>query len=105
MSKSHELLTRIARIATPDMGRAVQTPRSRVTRYSVAVALSLISWLISVELGGMLPGPSHLPFAAAVALATWYGGSGPGIVTAALSIMAIDFSFLPPIGRIEFTHF
>src|SRR6266516_3032856 len=104
MSNAPELLTRFARIVTPDMGRAVRTPRSRIIRYSVAIALSLIAWLISLALGGLLPGPSHLPFAAAVALATWYGGSGPGIVTAALSIAAIDFSFLPPIGRIELTH-
>lgn len=101
---AQELLERVIDAATPDIGRAVKTRRSRIIRYSVAVVLSLMAWGISLALGGLLPGPTHLPFAAAVALATWYGGSGPGIVTAALSIIAIDFSFLPPIGTIELTH-
>ncbi|HEY2378697.1 MAG TPA: ATP-binding protein [Gemmatimonadaceae bacterium] len=77
---------------------------ARLGRYAVAVALALLAWLVTLALGAEFDAASRLPFAAAVALATWYGGSGPGVLTAALSIFAIDFSFLPPIGSIELTH-
>jgi K+-sensing histidine kinase KdpD len=84
--------------------RSVESTRTLVTRYSVAIALTFVAWGISIWLGNDFNLPTHLPFAAAVAIATWYGGSGAGFAAAALSIIAIDLSFLPPIGRIELTH-
>lgn len=48
--------------------------------------------------------PVYLPFAAAVAVSAWYGGLGPGLAASVLSVLAIDFSFLAPIGRLELTH-
>jgi K+-sensing histidine kinase KdpD len=86
-------------------GMTAMRRRPLVARYAAAVGLSLAAWGIAVVLGSELSVRTHLPFAAAVALATWYGGSGPGLVSAALSVLAIDFSFLPPIGSIELTHF
>jgi signal transduction histidine kinase len=70
----------------------------------VAVAFAIAAWAVTVWLKKFVPEPNYLPFAAAVALSTWYGGSLAGLVTSALSIVAIDFSFLPPIGAIELTH-
>ena len=77
---------------------------ARVTRYGVAVVLTAGAWAATLGLTPTLPAANFLPFAAAVALATWYGGIGPGLLTSALSIAAIDFSFLPPIGSVELTH-
>jgi signal transduction histidine kinase len=37
------------------------------------------------------------PFLAAVAVAAWYGGLGPGLLATALSVVALDFFFVPPV--------
>jgi K+-sensing histidine kinase KdpD len=68
------------------------------------VALTLVAWSVTLTLSNELRATTLLPFAAAVALATWYGGSGPGVLTGALAVLAIDFSFLPPLGSIELSH-
>ena len=99
----------VARIVElPERGgryeREVEGARARVARYAVAVVLSAAAWAATLGLTPTLPAANSLPFAAAVALATWYGGIGPGLLTSALSIAAIDFSFLPPIGSVELTH-
>jgi K+-sensing histidine kinase KdpD len=104
-SKPRDLFRHLADLPTHGGVRSSDSPRTRVIRYAVAVVLTLVAWAISVALGSELGVPSHLPFVAAVAVATWYGGSAPGLVAAAISIMAIDLSFLPPIGSIELTHF
>jgi len=72
--------------------------------YVVATAITGIALLIAKALVPDVPEPNYLPFIAAVAVSTWYGGLGAGMVASVLSIFAIDFSFLPPIGKIEFTH-
>src|SRR5919205_195185 len=82
----------------------ISTWRWRLARYAVAVAVTLLAWAASLGLQFEVGGPNISPFAAAVAIAAWYGGTGPGLLTGALSIIAIDFSFLPPIGSIELTH-
>jgi signal transduction histidine kinase len=73
-------------------------------RYAVAVAVTVVAWLLTVLLDPKLPAPNYLPFAAAVAVSTWFGGARSGLVTSVLSVAAIDFSFLPPISSVEFTH-
>lgn len=102
--KAHELMRRLSDLPVRGGARGDDSPLARAGRYAVAVGLTLLAWAATVVLEGGLRAPSLLPFAAAVALATWYGGSGPGLLTGALSIIAIDFSFLPPIGAIELTH-
>ena len=79
--------------------------RPLLARYGAAVVLTLVAWGAAILLGNELSVRTHLPFAAAVAVATWYGGAGAGLLSAALSVLAIDFSFLPPLGSIELTHF
>lgn len=78
--------------------------RSSVTRYGAATLMTLVAWGLALLLGSELSVRTHLPFAAAVALATWFGGAGPGLLSALLSVLAIDFSFLPPFHSIELTH-
>jgi len=102
--KAHELMRRLSDLPVRGGARGDDSPLAKAGRYGVAVVLTLLAWAATVVLEGDLHAPSLLPFAAAVALATWYGGSGPGLLTGALSIIAIDFSFLPPIGAIELTH-
>jgi signal transduction histidine kinase len=105
MAKSRDLLKRLADLPSHGGARGTDSPRTWVIRFTVAIALTIVAWVVELALGSEFGLPSHLPFVAAVAVATWYGGSGPGLLSAALSILAIDLSFLPPIGHIELTHF
>ena len=72
--------------------------------YAVSAILTLAAVALSKLLAPDLPEPNYLPFVAAVALSTWYGGIGAGLVSSALSVLAIDFAFLPPVGSLELTH-
>ena len=74
------------------------------TRYAVALLVTAIAWLVTIALEPKLSSPNYLPFAAAVAVATWFGGVGPGLLTSILCVGAIDFSFLPPYRSIELSH-
>ncbi len=40
-------------------------------------------------------------FQGAVVLSAWYGGFGPGILTGTLSILAIDYFFIPPLYTLQ----
>lgn len=46
-------------------------------------------------------------FQGAVVLSAWYGGLGPGILTAITSILALDYFFIPPLNAfgVNFTDF
>src|SRR3954470_23103825 len=80
------------------------TAPSAPLRYAVAVLAVVAAWALTRVLAPALESPNYLPFVAAVALSAWYGGRGPGLLTSALCVAAIDFSFLPPLGSVEFTH-
>jgi signal transduction histidine kinase len=103
MSKARDLLRHLSDLPTRG-ARGGESPRRRLIQYAVAIGLTLLAWGTAVALGSEFGVATHLPFAAAVAVATWYGGIGPGLTTAALSIVAIEVSFLPPLGAIELTH-
>jgi sigma-B regulation protein RsbU (phosphoserine phosphatase) len=48
--------------------------------------------------------PGHIAsplFLLAVVVSAWYGGAGPGLCTAVLSYLALDWFFLPPIGSLN----
>ncbi|MDB4950771.1 MAG: Chemotaxis protein methyltransferase CheR [Gemmatimonadetes bacterium] len=57
----------------------------------VATALA-VAWLLRAWLGTSV----FSPFLAAVVLAAWYGGRGPGLLASALSVPAIDYFLLEP---------
>ena len=95
----------IAAAEMPAPSPTATRDRPLIARYGAAVALTLVAWGAAILLGNGLSVRTHLPFAAAVAVATWFGGAGAGLLSAALSVLAIDFSFLPPVGSIELTHF
>src|SRR5262245_49670395 len=76
----------------------------RFARYAWAVGLTVVAMVIAVALQERLEIPAGLIFAGSVALSARYFGTGPGLVASALSIVAIDLTLLPPLGRVEFTH-
>src|SRR6267142_4050901 len=45
--------------------------------------------------------PTLFLFLCAIIFAAWFGGAGPGLAATALSILAFDYFFLPPIYSID----
>jgi signal transduction histidine kinase len=66
-------------------------------RFGVALLAGLLALLIARA--ASVSGGSSLPYftaLAAVAFSTWFCGTGPAIASLALSLLAIDYWFMPP---------
>jgi signal transduction histidine kinase len=63
-----------------------------------ATAVALVGTLVLKRDG---PTPSFLFFVPAVAVAAWYGGRGPSVLTTALALLLIDLNFLAPGGSLS----
>ena len=82
------------------MGKARSVRRSSpLLRYGVAViAIALVLGLkLLVDPLSAEQSP-FLLFAAAVMVAAWFGGLGPGLLATALGAVVADYFFLPPVG-------
>jgi hypothetical protein len=85
-------------------GRAVASvhvsPRSRdiLGRYAMAIAAVLLTLAIKLLLFGFGSEHPFVLFPAAVALAAWYGGLGPGVLATLLVTVASAYLLLPPVG-------
>jgi PAS domain S-box-containing protein len=76
--------------------------RSPGLRYAVAVLGVTAAVIADVLLGTYLRVPPTLfSFLCAIILAAWFGGVGPGLAATALSVLAFDYFFLPPIYSIN----
>src|SRR6516165_1772008 len=70
---------------------------TRLLSSYVVVALSVgIATVITLELGSVIKHTSTL-FFCSVMLSSWYGGLWPGVFAALLSVVALDYYFIPPI--------
>ena len=77
---------------------------SQAERYAAAAALT-IAGLAAAMLFERLRGvPDAMIFAVSIALTARFFGFGPSLFASGLSIVAIDFTMLPPLGKLEFTH-
>jgi signal transduction histidine kinase len=75
--------------------------RSPILRYGAAVLAFLAALLITQALWPLID-PSSTPlFFAAVTVAAFYGGLGPGLLATILSTWAIDFFFIPPFNTLD----
>lgn len=83
-------------------------PKSRATsviaRYGLAfvcVGVALLATYFLQPNGLVVP-----LFFLALILASWFGGIGPGLLTALLSTLSVDYFFLPPVYsfKFDFTH-
>lgn len=70
-------------------------------RYVFAAAAVLAALLAALWLRDRTVGVPFFLFLAAVSLGAWRGGLGPGLLATALSALATDYFFLPPIGRLS----
>src|SRR5262249_22716387 len=77
------------------------TARAILVDYGVAalaVALALfVRWLLDDLLRDTLP---SVPLYGAVAVAVWYGGSGPAVFAALASYLAANYLFVQPRGGV-----
>ena len=69
-------------------------PATWVWRYGIAIPSVGAALLVTLALGRPeIRGPLFVP---AILISAWYGGLGPGLFAAALSVLAIDFFIIPP---------
>ncbi|HEY8459423.1 MAG TPA: ATP-binding protein [Blastocatellia bacterium] len=77
--------------------------RSPFLRYGASVLAFGTAWLLAHLLWPLIDPASPQLFFAAVMVAAFYGGLGPGLLATALSTVAIDVFFTPPFNSLEFT--
>ena len=73
-------------------------------RLGVAVALTIAALGATLVIQPLLGSEPSLMFVAAVALSTRYGGRSAGFLSGALSVLALDYFFVPPLGSIDLSH-
>src|SRR6476661_5393117 len=78
--------------------RFTEFPISRVVlaRYAVATGLVALALCLSLLLHPLLSNAFLFFFLAAVMAAGWFGRTGPGLFSVAVSTMLIDYYFIRP---------
>ncbi len=66
--------------------------------YGVAVAAVAVAFAIKVIFSGLGADHPFILLPAAVIVAAWYGGRGPGLLAAVVAAVGADLLFLPPAG-------
>ena len=66
--------------------------------YVVAIAAVAVAMAIKYMFSGLGEDHPFLLLPAAVIVAAWYGGRGPGLLAAAVAAIGADILFLPPAG-------
>jgi PAS domain S-box-containing protein len=81
--------------------------RSLLARYIIAVAAVTLSLGITYSIEPLRSQSQTILFFAAVVVSAWFGGAGPGLLASILSVLAIDYFFLEPVGmvRMQFPNF
>jgi signal transduction histidine kinase len=75
--------------------------RSSPARYALGLFATAVAFVGTLVLKRDGPTPSFLFFVPAVAVAAWYGGRGPSVLTTALALLLIDLNFLAPGGSLS----
>ena len=74
----------------------VRTLMRPLSGYLVAATSVGIAAFITLKLGSVVKHTSTL-FFCSVMLSSWYGGLCPGVFSALLSVLALDYYFIPPL--------
>lgn len=69
-----------------------------MTRYLIAIAIVLLALALKYPFTSLGTDHPFLFLPAAVVVAAWYGGRGPGIVATILAAIGSDILYLPPFG-------
>ncbi len=70
----------------------------RVAKYLAAIAIVLLALALKYPFASLGADHPFLFLPAAVIVAAWYGGRGPGIVATVLAALGSDILYLPPFG-------
>jgi len=79
--------------------RSVNT--SRVARYGFAILSTGVALLFTHSIRRFATNSFFDLFQAAVVLSAWYGGFGPGALASGLSVLVLDYFFIPPLHAFE----
>jgi signal transduction histidine kinase/ActR/RegA family two-component response regulator len=71
-------------------------------RYGVALAAVAVTLQVTLLARSYLTVMPESTFVAAVAVASWYGGVWPGLLSTVLSALAVDYFLIPPLYEINF---
>src|SRR6201987_4815052 len=85
----------------PKSDLGLQRVRSAVWRYGLSVLAVAISTAVTFPVQGF--GVRTSLFFPAVLLATWFGGTGSGLLAVLLSILSINFFFTEPLFAFQFS--
>src|SRR4051812_31525629 len=77
---------------------------SVASRYAAGAALTGFGLVIAMLFEPVRGVPDAMIFAATIALTARFFGIGPSLLASGLSIVLIDLTMLPPLGKLEFTH-
>ena len=89
---------------TPGADSRLARWSAHVSRYLAGAALTGVGYLVSQLFQQVGGAPDAMVFSATIALTARFFGIGPSLFASALSIVAIDFTMLAPLGKLEFTH-
>ncbi len=80
---------------------AASGPQPNVfARYGAALLITGAAFGLTYALIPSLGNTMLVLFSGAVVISAWYGGRGPGIACATLSVLLADYFFIPPIGAL-----
>ncbi len=82
-----------------------QVSRQLIRKYAAAVVVVVVVTLLKQVIISPSVGTQQwfLLYVAAICLSSWYGGYGPGALTAILCTLASDYYFVAPIGTLDLT--
>jgi C4-dicarboxylate-specific signal transduction histidine kinase len=71
--------------------------RSELLRYGMPLLLAAVALGLTLLQQGSVSITGYIFFYGAVIASSWFGGKGPGIVAVILSVLAVEYFFIPPI--------
>jgi C4-dicarboxylate-specific signal transduction histidine kinase len=80
----------------------IRTLTGLLSSYVVAAISVGIAVVITLKLGSVVKHTSTL-FFCSIMLSSWYGGLWPGVFAALLSVVALDYYFIPPLYALGLT--
>lgn len=90
--------------AVAPASHASRSYRAEARQYAVAVTVSVLALALTMKFRSHLEPSLFLFLYAAVSIAAWYGGLGPGIVASLVTVLGADILLIPPIGSLGFSQ-
>lgn len=75
--------------------------KEHIWRYGLSVGIFGLALLLTQLLWPLIAPSGTMLFFAAIMVAAYYGGLGPGLLTSILSVLAYDYFFVPPYNMLE----